>query len=101
MSDREIAEICDRIVRERDSQARSSFFTKAILFSKFNPTPDTYFDIAKLVLVSQEYDLVVAAILDPDVYHALPLDLKAIVDMYFQWSVPDLNTRKDESWKCD
>lgn len=85
--DSKIAEACDGIVRERDVLLKTHY-TKGILFDKLKPTPDTYFEIARQILVTDEYDKVVTAIIDPDVYQSLPPDLKSIVDHYFDWSVP-------------
>lgn len=86
--DSQLADVCDAIVEERDRQAKNAFYTKAILIIAREPTPDTYFEIAKQVLVKKEYELVLDGIVDPDIYQALPLDLKAVVDIYFQWSAP-------------
>jgi hypothetical protein len=86
--DEEIAEACNCIVRERDTQAQRFFYTKPLLIAKFDPTKDTYLEIAKKVLVAEEYDLVLDAIVEPIVYEELELDLKIIVDSYFSFTGP-------------
>lgn len=84
--DRELAEICDKIVAERDSQSEAVFYTKCILISAFNPTADTFLGITKQVLTSEEYDKVLEGIIDFDCCaKCLTPDIQAIVDYYFQF----------------
>jgi hypothetical protein len=87
ISDLEIEKICDGIIKERDAQLKTTY-TKAILFFACNPTMETYFGIAKQILVQEEYDLIVTGIYDPDVYKELAPHLKLIVDFYFEGSAP-------------
>jgi len=86
VSDTEIEKACDAILEERDRQAKGSFYTKALLFSKLFDAkkPDNYFEIARQILIKEEYELVVDGIIDPDIYRFLPTDLKLVVDLYFE-----------------
>lgn len=81
--DEELVEACDKIIAERDRQSQAFFYTKPLLIAKFDPTADTYLEIAKMVLVDDDYEIVLSAIVDPEIYLTLPKDLQIIVDSYF------------------
>ena len=83
--DHELAEICNKIVAERDSQREASFYTKTMLISAFNPTADTFLEITKQVLTFEEYDKVLGGIIDCEYLRCLTPDLQAIVEYYFQF----------------
>jgi len=76
--DHELVEICDKIVAERDSQREAFFYTKSMLISAFNPTPDTFLEITKQILTSEEYDKVLEGIIDFGCVKGLTPDLQAI-----------------------